>query len=591
MKSINDNQSSATLICWIGDTDLLIFGRYGKLHGITQYYLTAKQTWENDKRGSGHDFDSEIDKIDPNTRNSSIILTLSESGKNGFPIFSNIILLTNRPSNNAKLNADLRDHYASFLCSHFPSLAGKIEVTFVPSLHDPNQGVNGWEYGEVHEATKKVLKGIIDTRLNSNELWFNVTPGTIAQSTTLILLGKALTYNCNFIQVEKSRRKVYHCEIPFDVSAVINNHASRIAALSEQHDSIIGSAPCFVAALEKAKRIAPRKVTVLLTGPSGTGKEVFAREIHRLSGLDPEKFVPINCAMLSKETGDAELRGYFKGAFTSADKTTPGLLERAKGGTLFLDEIGDCPSDVQATLLRLLMPLNKNNPLERQWTLKGPQPAKLTGEEVKYSGIQKGDIRIIAATNRDIRDPKIFRQDLYYRIETIRIHLPTLEERKSETNPASGIDDIKDLSDEFLRIADTNYKSDSSPIHHFSPDAYKALRDHIWTGNVRELQNAIARIAILTDSETITTNDVLANLNQDETEISNELQKISIVATDLALSDITSRTHTLSQRINAFAHYYCTAALKATNGNKKEAYTIIDTHHKTFNGYLNCQVK
>lgn len=144
--------------------------------------------------------------------------------------------------------------------------------------------------------------------------------------------------------------------------------------------------------------------------------------------------------MLSRETGVTELTGYFKGAFTGAEETTSGYYEKAKGGTLFLDEIGDCPLEVQAELLRFLQPIGNERPTTRHWRLKGTPPGKVSKDEKKYVGEQVGDILVIAATNRNVRDAAIFRQDLFYRLEPISIEIPSLEERKREFDAEKGID-------------------------------------------------------------------------------------------------------------------------------------------------------
>ena len=587
MKNQSAPQNDATLVCWIGDTDLLAFGKYGEDNRLPLYLRTARLVWEQDKEGSGHDFDQELSKLDIKTRNSSIILALNKARITKdpeTPEYSKILLFTNRPSGNLKLLGDFRASFASFISNATNNYASNIEVIFVPSANDKTCGVDGWDYKKVYAATKEILSARIDKGENPDNYWYNITPGTIAQSTTLILVGKELSPKSNFIQVEKSRRKVYHCEIPFDINTVIDKYASSVETPAEP--PIIGKTPCFLKALAKVRKIASKPVTVLITGPSGSGKEVIAREIHRLSGKPDDKFVSINCAMLSKETGVTELTGYFKGAYTGADETTPGKFELAKGGTLFLDEIGDCPAEVQAELLRFLQPLNKRNPIEREWRLKGAQPKG----ETKYAGVQRGDIRVIAATNRNVLDPNLFRQDLYYRIETIQIRLPSLEERKFETDIKNGIDDIKLLADAFLKDANANYITDKTQYRKFSEEAYQALREHTWTGNVRELQSVITRVVILSDNTLITKNDIIQNLNTDDlTSLSgtssNKLtsaEKLKEIASELAREDILSGEHTIEQRIDEFKKSYCTAALRATGGNKKEAYTIIKMHPNTF---------
>lgn len=569
-----------TLICWIGDTDLLVFGKTGKDSGIPAYHTTAKKVWLMDKP-STHQFDLEVDKLDLRTRNSSIILALK--GSTGIPKFTNVLLLTNRPSNDEKLIAEFKDHFASFICKTFHDLSGKVEVEFIPSEDNPFRGVDGWNYAAVYTATKKILHRHIKNGDNPQNYWFNVTPGTIAQSTSLILVGKEISQNTNFIQVEKSKNRVDHCEIPFDISAVLSNGLTQLDNRTGTSHGIIGSSPSFINALNKAKKIAWAPVSVLLTGPSGAGKEIFAREIHRLSGRPDDKFVTINCAMLSKETGMTELTGYFKGAYTGADKTTPGKFEAAKGGTLFLDEIGDCPPDVQTELLRFLQPLNGEKPSEREWELKGAAPDNIKCNERKYIGKQRGDIRVIAATNRNLVDSATFRQDLYFRLETIQIAIPSLETRKAETDCDKNIDDLKALADFFLEKCNKAFKFPKSKKRKFSKEAYAALHQHEWTGNVRELQNVVTRLALLCDGTTITKEDVRNNLNQAAAlKTTPQPSKLNQIASELAHADIASCDKTLDERVDEFKHAYCLGALHATAGNKKQAYTTLKVNAKTF---------
>ena len=579
---MTNDPANQTLVCWIGDTDLLAFGKAGICQNTPRFFGLAKSILAKDKEGTKHNIDSDIRNLDTNTRNSSIILTLNNAEPNGIPSFSNVILLTNRPSDNLKLFKELQELYPMFIRKTCKDFNGNISVAFVPDQTNPNKGVNGWNYQEVLTATRNILNSYFTKGTNVDHAWYNVTPGTIAQSTSLILLGKELSSNSNFIQVEKSRNRVEHCQIPFNINKVILNQAAHIESQSNDGSSTIGRAPSFVRALNQARQIAQYPVTVLLTGESGTGKEVFAREIHRMSGRKG-KFIAINCAMLSKETGVAELTGVFKGAYTDAKETRGGKYHDAIDGTLFLDEIGDCPIDVQAELLRFLQPLDATKPSERSWHLKGSEPAKPTKDEEKYIGEQKGNIRIIAATNKNLLDQTSFRQDLYYRIETIQISMPSLETRKAETNDKAGINDIKELADTFLFNSNKAFSLNKA----FRKDAYDALMSHKWSGNVRELQNVITRATLLSQGDLITAEDITRNLNKHNDSPSQTPQdELKSIASALARHDIAEGGITLDERVNGFRREYCRAALRATGGNKKEAYLTIHVAPKTFERYL-----
>jgi len=254
--------------------------------------------------------------------------------------------------------------------------------------------------------------------------------------------------------------------------------AKRIQQLEKQlgdkhsFDKIIGKSKTIHKAIDLAKKVAVTDTTVLLTGETGTGKEVFAQAIHQASQRGKQNFVAINCSAFSKELLESEMFGHKAGAYTGAIKDQKGLFEEANNGTIFLDEIGEMSLELQAKLLRVLE----------------------TGEflRVGESKPTKVNVRIIAATHRDLNkeiEQENFREDLFYRISTFQIHLPPLRERMV---------DIQMLANHFINIssARTNKK-----LKDVSPDFYEALRQHQWKGNVRELKNVIERSVILCDSE------------------------------------------------------------------------------------------
>lgn len=241
-------------------------------------------------------------------------------------------------------------------------------------------------------------------------------------------------------------------------------------------DSIIGHSSKIKSAIELAKKVSPTEATVLLTGETGTGKEVFAQSIHTFSTKANKNFVALNCAAFSKELLESELFGHKAGAFTGAIKDTKGLIEEANGGTLFLDEIGEMPIDLQSKLLRVLE----------------------TGEFIKVGDTKSTKIivRIIAATNRnlqtEVKEGK-FREDLYYRLNVFSIELPSLRERK---------EDIALLAGYFTKMyaAKTNQK-----IKGIAKDTLRILEAHQWKGNIRELKNVIERAVILEERDELTT--------------------------------------------------------------------------------------
>ena len=239
---------------------------------------------------------------------------------------------------------------------------------------------------------------------------------------------------------------------------------------------IIGNSPAILQAKKLAEKVALTDAAVLLTGETGTGKEVFANAIHDASDRNKNSFVAINCSAFSREILESELFGHKQGAFTGALKDKKGLIEEANGGTLFLDEIGEMPIDLQAKLLRLLE----------------------TTEFIKMgeTKVSKSDFRLIAATNRNLEDEikqGNFREDLYFRLNVFEINLPALRERK---------EDLKMLAKNF--IDQFSHKLHLSGIQ-VSPDYYRILEKNDWKGNIRELRNAVERSLILMDNNTLDT--------------------------------------------------------------------------------------
>ncbi|MBC7570984.1 MAG: sigma-54-dependent Fis family transcriptional regulator, partial [Spirosoma sp.] len=245
------------------------------------------------------------------------------------------------------------------------------------------------------------------------------------------------------------------------------------AQMSHRHgfDSIIGRSNPIMQAIDLARRVAVTDTTVLLTGETGTGKEVFAQAIHQGSPRRNGPFVAINCGALGREILESELFGHRAGAFTGATRDQKGLFAEADKGTIFLDEIGEMPLDLQAKLLRVLE----------------------THEFLRVGDTKptKTDVRVIAATNRDLAQEaqaNHFRLDLYYRLSVFQILLPPLRDRPG---------DITELAEQFAR-------QDAAKIGrrgvHLSPAFVEKLRQHPWKGNIRELKNVIERAVILAET-------------------------------------------------------------------------------------------
>ena len=238
---------------------------------------------------------------------------------------------------------------------------------------------------------------------------------------------------------------------------------------------IIGSSPLLNRAIDIARQVAPTDISVLITGESGSGKEVFSHIIHSLSARKHGPFIAVNCGAIPEGTIDSELFGHEKGSFTGAHEARKGYFEVVNGGTIFLDEVAELPVGTQARLLRVLE----------------------TGEYIRVgsSKVQKTDVRVVAATNVEVFDAvreSKFREDLYYRLNTVPLKIPPLRERK---------EDIYLIFRKFIADFTDKYRSPSVQLE---PDAQQLLMNYSWPGNVRQLKNIAEQIAVLEKERNLT---------------------------------------------------------------------------------------
>ena len=285
--------------------------------------------------------------------------------------------------------------------------------------------------------------------------------------------------------IAKGRLQIDELEMRIARALRQQNLESENVSLRQQLDSkfglenIIGKSPALQEIFEIVRQVAPSRATVLLTGESGTGKELIAKAIHQLSPRAKQPFVAVHCAALAPTLLESELFGHEKGAFTGAHERRIGRFEQAQGGTLFLDEIGEIDATIQVKLLRFL--------------------GERTFERVGSNKTLTADARLIAATNKNLEElvkAGTFREDLFFRLRVVEIHLPPLRERTG---------DIPLLAQSFLReFARENGKR----VNDFTVDALEALMNYSWPGNVRELRTAIEHAVVLCRGEKIGARDL-----------------------------------------------------------------------------------
>ena len=330
------------------------------------------------------------------------------------------------------------------------------------------------------------------------------------------------------------------------LEVIARHHPSPPAAKTSADGEIIASDPAILAVKNRCERVAGTGATVLLTGESGVGKDVFAKQIHQLSGRNSKPYVAINCAAIPDNLLESTLFGYEKGAFTGATKAQPGKFEQANGGTFFLDEIGEMPLELQAKLLRVL----QDQVVERLGSMRSVNC----------------DVRIVAATNQDlqqrVKDGK-FREDLYFRLAVFPIRIPPLRERHQ---------DILPLAEHFLARYGRTMGRQGLKL---SVQSKKALQSYPWPGNVRELENAMQRALLLSDGDLIEPNDIELHGSEPSMASSAPVGNLSAGGTPLAYSSDTESTTLGAQDMDSIEREHILKVLKQVGGNRKDAVTVL----------------
>ncbi|MEL7639205.1 MAG: sigma-54 dependent transcriptional regulator [Solidesulfovibrio sp.] len=316
---------------------------------------------------------------------------------------------------------------------------------------------------------------------------------------------------------------------------------------------MVGQSPCLGEVLGVLAKVAPTDSTVLVTGESGTGKELLVRALHANSRRAGKPFVPVNCGAIPRELLESELFGHEKGAFTSAVRTRQGRFELAEGGTIFLDEIGEMDLSLQVKILRALQ--------EKEF------------ERVGGDKTLKADVRIVAATNRDLEEEVRsgrFREDLYYRLNVIPLHLPPLRERG---------EDILLLAEHFLRRF---CRQKSRETLAFTPEARDLILTYPWPGNVRELENFMERLSILCDHEQVGVPDLPRKI-LDNAGIAPPPPPVAVVAGFRwpILADMAEKGMGLKEFLDTLEEKLLVEALERAGGVKNQAAELLGIKRTT----------
>lgn len=414
------------------------------------------------------------------------------------------------------------------------------------------------DYEGIFRCANRVLTEISKPdRRGAAELCILLSPGTPAMAVVWVLLGRS-RYPARLYQTNRGKLTIARLpedlfeevipELLRDRDLALQHLAAQCPADIEGFQQIIGDSQALRFAVGRAQRAALRDVPVLLLGESGTGKEMFATAIHAASRRKAGPLVSINCAAIPRELLESELFGHVKGAFTGAEKGRPGAFSRAEGGTLFLDEIGECEPQLQAKLLRVLQPPTGQGPCCREFTRVGD------------TAIQRTDVRIIAATNRnlqkEIRDHR-FREDLYYRLAVITLQLPPLRERRT---------DIPVLARRLLEAINVDFAKQEPGYQHksLSVSAMDYLKKADWPGNVRQLYNTLLQAAVMSEKTAIERGDIAATVADAAGHLAHNL-----------LEDVLGDGFNLNELLDSVQRHYLQRAMTESQGNKTRAARLL----------------
>ena len=436
--------------------------------------------------------------------------------------------------------ADAVRGYQRWLGAH----SGGTKLHLLPSeLSGPTQ------FGEIYLAAVSACQKALAADVRDTALTFHLSPGTPAMAAVWIILAKT-RFPAELIE-SSIQHGVRTASVPFDISAdflpdllrrpdeEVERLSAGLSPEAPEFEEILHRSRAMKRVILRARRVAPRSVPVLIEGETGTGKELFARAIHRASPRRDKPFVAVNCGAIPPELVESELFGHVKGAFSGAVADRKGHFEEADGGSLFLDEVGELPKAAQVKLLRALQ----------------------EGEvlPVGMSRALKVDVRLIAATNRSLLSEVAggaFREDLFHRLAVAVLRLPPLRDRR---------EDLPLLIDHILALVNREGREQPGFVKKkLSSGARNLLLAHPWRGNVRELQNTLGRAAIWTPEATLRTEDI-----RDALLPTGELEGDAVLGKPLG------EGLDLAGILDSVARHYLQRALDETQGNKTRAARLL----------------
>ncbi|MEY3285195.1 MAG: hypothetical protein RIR86_3208 [Acidobacteriota bacterium] len=449
--------------------------------------------------------------------------------------YDEVVLLSNFPSTK-------NDRFVSWIREH-----SSVEVvTREVSLTSPTN------FEQIYRRAVEVIDGLLENR--QVDLTFHLSPGTPAMAAVWIILAKT-KYSAELIESSVAAG-VQTVSIPFQMSAEflpdveLERFSIGRAPVNSGFEDIVFRSEVMERLVDLARRVAPRRIPILIEGESGTGKELLARAIHRASPRAKGPFIAVNCGAIPLELVEAELFGHEKGAFTGASQKRDGHFISANGGTIFLDEVAELPRGIQVKLLRVLQ--------ESEVTpLGSSRPRRL-------------DVRVISATNRPLIEETAhgrFREDLFYRLAVAILQLPPLRERGA---------DIGLLIDHILTRLNRESEQLDLGRKSLTPGARNLLLGHDWPGNIRELQNTLLRASVLAHQERI-----------GEKEVREAILRPSGKRDDGVLNRRLGNGFNLPEVLGEVARHYLERALTEAPGNRSDAAGLVGLpSYQTLNNWL-----